>query len=578
MVRTLMKNYIIVSFFIFLSSIVFSQEKTMPDSGYLLLINNDFSIWWIEGTYKVFKEQKIPTTKSKSIKISCAKNEYEPFQLVINSKKDLDNVKIILSDMKNKKGGIVKKENIEISFVEYVKIETPTDSIGHKGLWPDPLPPYAEPFSATKNENKPLWLTVYIPDNTVAGKYNGEIKIIFDDKKKITIPIEISVFNFNLSDETHTKTAYGVGLNEKYHKVESLEDKRKVYDLYLQNFKKHRISPYNPMAFYPIKEEVKCDTEEINFDFSEFDEGAKKYLDEFKFNGFRWGIPGSLCGHRHFDPEFNRLYKKFYRRMFEHFKEKDWLKKAYFYWTDEPQPDSWNHVKEGMKLLKETHPELRRLLTLHVDFSPHPSFYGYVDIWVPIFHFYHPKRAKLRQKKGEEVWWYVCTGPKAPWPNNFTDHPAMNHRIRFWMMQKFNVDGDLYWSTTYWRNNPWEVTMSLDSSGYMFGNGDGSLLYPPSKNIPDKPLIQGPVNSIRFEMIREGLEDKEYFWILEQEIKRLKEKNEKKYEKYINKGIETLRLVNTLVTDLLTFEKDPQKLYLVRERIANVIEELKKIK
>jgi hypothetical protein len=36
-------------------------------------------------------------------------------------------------------------------------------------------------------------------------------------------------------------------------------------------------------------------------------------------------------------------------------------------------------------------------------------------------------------------------------------------------------------------------------------------LYPPSRQPGKTPMIAGPVNTIRLEMIREGLEDREYF-------------------------------------------------------------------
>ena len=50
--------------------------------------------------------------------------------------------------------------------------------------------------------------------------------------------------------------------------------------------------------------------------------------------------------------------------------------------------------------------------------------------------------------------------------------------------------------------------MCRHSGGQPFGNGDGLLLYPPQERIAP------PVDTIRLEMLREGLEDYEYFAIL----------------------------------------------------------------
>ena len=49
--------------------------------------------------------------------------------------------------------------------MSYVNIETLSDAWGWKGLWPDPLPDYYEPFDAKGGENTPLWFTIMDPKN-----------------------------------------------------------------------------------------------------------------------------------------------------------------------------------------------------------------------------------------------------------------------------------------------------------------------------------------------------------------------------------------------------------------------------
>jgi len=260
----------------------------------------------------------------------------------------------------------------------------------------------------------------------------------------------------------------------------------------------------------------------------------------------------------------------------EHLAEKGWLKKAYDYWTDEPARDAYKNVLGAMMFLKEADPRLRRLLTFCHDKAPLPFFYGGVNLWVPVLSLFNPERAKERQALGETVWWYVCCGPHHPYPNNFIDHPAINHRIRFWMIQKYGTNGSLYWSVTYWRQNPWKTAMSYSPQGGTWGNGDGRLLYPPTKDKPEKPMVCGPVNSIRFEMLREGLEDREYFWILSQVIARLKNKGDSSLAELIARGERTMGVVDKLVRSLTDYEKDPKKLYEARENLARTIAQFEK--
>ena len=139
-----------------------------------------------------------------------------------------------------------------------------------------------------------------------------------------------------------------------------------------------------------------------------------------------------------------------------------------------------------------------------------PYFYDVVNLWVPIFDHYSPLSAPPDRIWGRISGGMCAPAPREPYPNNFIDHPAINHRIRFWQMDRYDVDGSLYWSVTYWRQNPWEQAMSIDHNGGPWGNGDGRLLYPPQPEKSETPLIEGPVSSIRFENLRDGLEDREY--------------------------------------------------------------------
>jgi len=286
-----------------------------------------------------------------------------------------------------------------------------------------------------------------------------------------------------------------------------------------------------------------------------------RYLDEFKFTSFRTSsLPNEIMGHKRYTDEYNRLFKLTYHDVQEHLRKKGWLDKAYWYWVDEPPINKYADVKKGMELLKEACPDMRRLLTCNNEDAPIPYFFNTVNLWVPIMHRYNYQAAHARQKLGEDVWWYVCTGPKGPYPNNFIDHPAINPRIRFWMIDKFGLDGSLYWRITYWKQNPWQTAMSYSPSKGMWGNGDGRLLYPPRKTEQQQPIVEPPVTSIRFENLRDGLEDVEY-------LKLLRKSNSE------DKRILLQTIENRLIKTMTVFEQNPLILMLQREEIGDAISE-----
>jgi len=561
-----------------------SEALAEKEFGHLLREYPQGFIWWVEGTYKVFRETQVPKAKSEAIRISAARNEYEPFQLVLRATVEVPELNFVhVSDFKSDSGNIISSKNVEASLVEYVKIEKPTDELGHVGMYPDPLPPFQENLVLKPGQNQPLWFTVYVPPETPAGLYRGGITLTVGGWPLEEIPVLLNVYDFTLPKETHTETAYGVSLNASYHGLKSREDMEKTYHLYMQNCAKHRISPYSPMRFHPIKCRIDPNADDpdkkIQLDFSDFDRAAHKYLDEYAFTTFNFAsiVSGFNISPRWKTEEEKNLKAEVIRRVCDHLAEKGWLKKAYDYWIDEPPPDRYEEVLKGMKFLKESNPRLRRLLTFCHDKAPVPFFYGGVNLWVPVLSLFHPQRAKDRQALGESVWWYVCCGPHHPYPNNFIDHPAINHRIRFWMIQKYGTNGSLYWSVTYWRQNPWKTAMSYSPQGGTWGNGDGRLLYPPTKEKPEKPVVSGPINSIRFEMLREGLEDREYLWLLSQEIERLKRKGDSSLANAIAEGKKALGVVDNLVRSLTDYEKDPKNLYEARAEIARTIVNFRKL-
>ncbi len=554
------------------------SAKAAGEFGHLLREYPQGSIWWAEGTYKVFRETGVPEEKSEAIKISAAGNEYEPFQLVLRPKVEVPEVNFVeVSDFRNGSGDTISQENVEVNTVEYVKVEKPTDGLGHVGLYPDPLPAFKPNLVLRTGENQPIWFTVYVPSETPAGLYRGGIVLTVGGWRLEEIPVSLEVYDFTLPKETHTETAYGVSLNANYHGLESQEDKEKTYDLYMQNCAKHRISPYAPMRFHRIRCRVEPASGDgdarIELDFSDFDEAARKYLDEYGFTAFNFAsiVSGFDVSPRWNNEDEKRLKAQVIKKVCDHLAEKGWLKKAYDYWIDEPPRDKYEEVMESMLFLKETEPRLRRLLTFCHDKSPLPFFYGGVNLWVPVLSLFHPERANERQALEESVWWYVCCGPHHPYPNNFIDHPAINHRIRFWMIQKYGTDGSLYWSVTYWRQNPWKTAMSYSPQGGTWGNGDGRLLYPPTKEPPEKPMVCGPINSIRFEMLREGLEDREYLWVLSQRLKELKKRSGAPSTEAVENGEKAMGTVDRMVRRLIEYETDPKRLYGARDEVARAI-------
>ena len=109
-----------------------------------------------------------------------------------------------------------------------------------------------------------------------------------------------------------------------------------------------------------------------------------------------------------------------------------------------------------------------------------------------------------------------------------------------------------------------------------WGNGDGRFIYPPeAAAVPGKsgprPVLQPPVSSIRWEMLREGVEDYEFLWLLRDRV--TKKRNSLAPDEV--KQYESLLDVPAAITkDMTTFTADPAAIYARRAAIAEAIENI----
>jgi len=565
---TLMR-YIILLIVIFLAGGCWAADTPAQNPGRVLsTLSGDWGTLWIcTPMFKIMRDTPVPASSGSSVRIYAAGNEYEPFQIVLTPKKQLTNVKVTPHTLTGPKGATIPAWSISVKNVEYVNVTEPTDKYTKAGFYPDPLPDQT-PFTAPADKNSPIWITVYVPAKTAPGEYKGTVDVTANGIKKLSVPVSLKVWGFALPSVSKLRTAYGNSMWQasSYQGATTPEQCRRLTDLYNLDFFKHRISPYSPYAYYDIK--VNAENGNVKLDFTDFDVAIQKFFP--LFNTFmlpRFGMWDDL-GFKGDDAE--RMKIDYMRQVAEHLTDKGQLAKGYDYITDEPEESQYGAVIDAAKQVRMADPRIKIMLTEQVE----PKLVGSVDIWTPIVPNYDEQRSKARQAAGEEVWWYVCCWPHQPYPTNFIDYPAIDHRILPWISWHYGVNGILYWETCYWQDNPWEIPMSQPSDRKSkWGNGDGHLLYPPVKQKSGAFIDKGPVDSIRWELIREGVEDYDYFSILKNKID--KASADVKSKPAYADAKAALKLVDDCAKSRTEFCRDPEQLEAVRIRIGNAIEGLK---
>lgn len=530
----------------------------------------DYAVGIESPLKKVLRDEPFEGEIASVAKIEAAKNEYEPTQIVIVPfDKPLRDVRVTWTDLERVDGGHrLDSSLIDVKRVGYVRTRGKTSAdVEYVGWWPDPLMPL-EPFDVEPNQNQPLWVTVHVPPGQPAGVYVGELTIKPANSDPSKVRLEVEVWDFELPKQTHLRTAFHLGepvLAQWYGYKELPQDFRRRWYQFLLD---HRISPSTLYSGEPLPR-----MEDLG------------WCIERGLNTFNLGY----IGEGKTTDEWLAWLKQYCAEL----REKGWLKYAYVYGFDEVKPNRYKAVAREYGRIHEAVPDLKRGCTV----VPNDELDPYMDIWVPLTAHLDPMRAARQQKAGDEIWWYVCIGPQHPHANWFIDYPAIEPRILFWMTHKYHVTGFLYYYLNLWNSNmnatggpggappiednpTWLENLKagkrwpeIEWNCFTFNhaNGDGHLIYP--------GLDGQPISSIRFECIRDGIEDYEMLWLLDDLIGKLRKVNNRvgRYNVLLSECVQLSAVRPRVVRDLTHFTHDPQQLAAERGKVARQVMRVKRV-
>ncbi len=546
-------------------------QATLPESV----------IWTEDPAQKVFGWSHPPAGVARpGIELSAAKGEYESFQIAFQPLKELENITVAFSDLEGSKsasgGSVIPKAQLEVREVTLVKRTQQWDFIDPTGMIPDPLRPDTS-FSFKAGASRSLWVTVHVPPNTPAGEYSGSIKI--GGPLNLDIPIKLKVRNFALPALTSFKLnaevkPRAIALFDKRPWLEAMRD-------YFPDMAAHRARVTNFEIFpIPVVKDGKVSLDPASLAESDATIDYAKSLGFHTFTTSKspfylggaserskmkvtwkdtpWAAQKYDTGISRTDPEFPRIYGDYLALAAAHYREKGTLNNVLQYIFDEPF--LWAETAEQKQMLNEFYAiskkaGYRNFLTT----SPNAEYTG-IDVWCPLYHHAIGDKEKVEKTKkdGQSVIWYH---------NEFytTNRTALNARLVGWFTWRYQFEGYLIWSINYWASgNPWQES-KLD--------GDGYLIYP-------NPAGAGkPCSSIRWELLREGIEDYDYFVLLKSRADTVLGNTSASPER-IAKAQEALKLlkeIDQLIPEdstALKYNHNPADYAGLRAQMANAIEEL----
>ncbi|MGC9316401.1 MAG: glycoside hydrolase domain-containing protein [Armatimonadota bacterium] len=465
----------------------------------------EYDVRWAHSADEVFLdgrgERELPP---EGLSLAGARGEYESLQVVVAPRDEgLRAVRVQFEDLASGDGDVLDAERLSWRQVGYLYCEEHEhyDSPG-AGWYPDPL---LEPESCdvAHGDHQPLWITVEIPRDQPPGEYRGMLRVLAENAEAVELPLTVTVWPVTIPAQSSIPTAFTVGLAE--HEASWQEDKSTYFPGHQPGFEFRRMNYDFSLRYRISPDHLYLREPRPMADYEYLARHGASCFNLLCLPDFAGGPRREMPSDERVEAALDAL-EPYVRRM----RELGAMDRAYVYGIDELGSDLMPAEQKWFKAVHDRYPDLRTVQTSNwVD----PELE--CDIYCPLLSVYSPKRQAPYRERGTKFWWYVCIGPRHPYPNFFIEYPVIEARLIFWMTYMWRADGFLYYATNLWPHEdgpmPPGPRCEWDPRSWNNANGDGCLYYPGQ---------HGPLATTRLENIRDGLEDYELLRLLDIEAQR----------------------------------------------------------
>lgn len=458
--------------------------------------------------------------------ITAWKGEKVHTQILVYKNENTEHTSIVAGNLKDSQGNMIRKENITIGFVEYVMTDEFKNGCGYRkpedfdsSLVADIINTKITSVSLKKNTTQPIWLSIKVPANARPGNYSGIVTVRAG--KNYTLRIKLKVINRLLPEPAQWKYRLDLWQHPaaiaRVHAVPLWSEAhfsfmKKYYTMLAAAGQKTITAsiinePWGHQTYddYPsLIKWTKKKNGSWKYDYSLFDKyisfvmscGIKDrincysmvpwkiaftYYDEaLQQNAVFTGAIGTK--------DYNEFWLPMLQDFTRHLKEKKWFDLTTIAMDERPMAS----MQAVIKLLKSVDADWK--LALAGDYHPEIE-QDIFDYCIASNRHFPDETLERRRQQGKISTWYTSCTEK--YPNSFTFSPPDENVWMGWYTAAANMDGYLRWAFNSWTKSP-----LTDSRFTAWPAGDTYQVYP------------GPLTSIRFEKMIEGIQDFEKISLL----------------------------------------------------------------
>jgi len=487
----------------------------------------------IVSVNKRFTKSEVPVGNKTSWNGEAWKGERVSLQMALWSTDSITNVSVNFSDFTSPDGNKLAADIATARFVKYVITDEFAGGCGYRkpedfasSLAADALD-NVNSYAIKANETRPLWLTINVPNDAKAGNYTSTLKLNIEGQKTQLFKLNIEVLPKTLPAPSDWKFHLDLWQNPfavaRFNNVEpwSKEHWDLLHPIMKQladaGQKAITVSlnkrPWGGQTFDQFEAMItwkKKTDGSWEYDYTIFDNWVQFMMDLGIKNQIScysmvpWGnefyyfdeqenkeikikaVPGSK--------EYEELWIPFLTQFKKHLQNKGWNNITRMA-MDERGP---KEMKAMLNLLNEIAPEFGvSFADNHKSYKLYPN--ELKDLSVAFGATIDQEDLDLRKKNGYVSTHYVCCSDS--FPNVFTFSPPAEGVFIGWYSIAANFDGFLRWAYNSWVENPLQ-----DSRFRTWPAGDTYIVYPNNRS------------SIRFETLREGIQDAEKIRILREDF------------------------------------------------------------
>jgi len=478
-------------------------------------------------------------------------------QIVLWSTTGVRNINVEVLPLKNQTGDMINSSNIHPSFVRYVIADNGQQKCGPISpdspikLIPDILDK-SEKLDLAEYSVRPIWVIIDVPNDAKPGTYEGKLFITAGGLRTLQFEMNLEILNKTLPEPSNWSFHLDLWQNPyavaRYHRIRPWSEEHwlllKPLLRMLADAGQKCITTsivYKPWAgqtydqFESMIKWIRKKNGEWQFDYDIFDKwvefcegcGIKNQINCYSMvpwsNSFRYF--DTVSGDYKYlvaDPgteSYEHHWGHFLKDFTKHLEEKRWLEKTTIAMDERPLKAMQNVIE----FVKKTAPELKVTLAGNYHSEIKDDIH---DLCVFLQPPVKPELIKERIDRSLPTTFYVCCGPE--WPNTFTYSPPAESTWLGWYAAAQGYSGFLRWAYNSWVEDPLQDTRFVS-----WPAGDCFLVYP------------GARSSIRFERLREGIQDYEKIQIL---------------KRYFIESNETekLNMLNTML-DKFVYDPNDQK-------------------